>query len=89
MPELCRFLGIIIYMYREFGGKHHYSHIHADRLCGGKGWMHQLKNLAYFRRVKLNDGDNLEWPDGQDFNPEALHDWSKFRKAYIDDAKST
>lgn len=54
----------------------------------GKGWMHQLKDLAYFRRVKLNDGGNLEWPDGQDFNPEALHDWSKFRKAYIDDAKS-
>lgn len=30
MPELCRFLGIIIYMYREVGGKHHYPHIHAD-----------------------------------------------------------
>ncbi|WP_089724237.1 DUF4160 domain-containing protein [Candidatus Thiosymbion oneisti] len=30
MPELCRFFGIIIYMYREIGGKHHYPHIHAD-----------------------------------------------------------
>lgn len=30
MPELCRFLGIIIYMYRETGGRHHYPHIHAD-----------------------------------------------------------
>jgi hypothetical protein len=30
MPEICRFLGIIIYMYREVGGRHHYPHIHAD-----------------------------------------------------------
>ncbi|GAB2198854.1 DUF4160 domain-containing protein [Sessilibacter sp. MAH4] len=30
MPEICRFLGIIIYMYREIGGRHHYPHIHAD-----------------------------------------------------------
>ena len=30
MPELCRFYGIIIYMYKEIGGKHHYPHIHAD-----------------------------------------------------------
>jgi hypothetical protein len=30
MPEICRFMGIIIYMYREIGGRHHYPHIHAD-----------------------------------------------------------
>ncbi|WP_405598596.1 MULTISPECIES: DUF4160 domain-containing protein [unclassified Pseudoalteromonas] len=30
MPELCRFFGIVIYMYREIGGKHHYPHIHAS-----------------------------------------------------------
>ncbi|AMX01256.1 DUF4160 domain-containing protein [Microbulbifer thermotolerans] len=30
MPELCRFLGIVIYMYREIGGRHHYPHIHAS-----------------------------------------------------------
>ena len=54
----------------------------------GKGWMSQLKDLAYFRRVKLNDGGNLEWPDGQDFNPEALYDWPRFKQAYIEDAKS-
>lgn len=30
MPELCRFFGIVIYMYREVGGKHHFPHIHAS-----------------------------------------------------------
>lgn len=29
MPELCRFFGVVVYMYREVGGKHHYPHIHA------------------------------------------------------------
>ena len=30
MPELCRFYGIIITMYRELGGRHHYPRIHAQ-----------------------------------------------------------
>jgi hypothetical protein len=30
LPELCRFFGIIIRMYREIGGPHHQSHIHAN-----------------------------------------------------------
>ena len=30
MPEICRFLGIVIYMYREIGGRHHFPHIHAS-----------------------------------------------------------
>ncbi len=29
MPELCRFLGIIIRMYAETGGPHHRPHFHA------------------------------------------------------------
>lgn len=33
----------------------------------------------------LNDVGNLEWPEGQDFNPEALYDWENFEQAYIDD----
>ncbi len=52
----------------------------------GKGWMKQLADQNYFSRVKLNDGGNLEWPDGQDFNPEALYDWEKFEAIYIADA---
>jgi len=54
----------------------------------GKGWMENLKDVTYFKKVKLNEGGNLEWPDGQDFNPEALYDWPKFEQAYIDDMKS-
>lgn len=30
MPELCRFFGIVIYMYREIGSRHHFPHIHAQ-----------------------------------------------------------
>ena len=51
----------------------------------GSGWMRQLIDVAYFSRVKLNQGGNLEWPDGQDFNPEALYEWPKFKDAYIND----
>jgi Domain of unknown function (DUF4160) len=29
MPELARFFGIIIRMYREFGAPHHTPHFHA------------------------------------------------------------
>lgn len=54
----------------------------------GKGWMRQLKDPGYFRSVRLNEGGNLEWPDGQDFNPEALHNWPVFKDRYIEDMKS-
>lgn len=54
----------------------------------GKGWMSKLKDLDYFNSVILNEGGNLEWPDGQDFNPEALYDWPKFEQLYIDDCRA-
>ena len=54
----------------------------------GKGWMRRLKEPSYFRSVRLNDGGNLEWPDGQDFNPEALHNWQEFKERYIEDVKA-
>lgn len=44
--------------------------------------MTQLKNKEYFNRVKLGHNQNLEWPDGQDFNPEALYNWEKFESHY-------
>ena len=53
----------------------------------GRGWMAELSDPAYFRRVKL-EGGNLEWPDGQDFSPEALHDWPAYEQAYIEDAEA-
>ena len=55
----------------------------------GKGWLARLKDAEYFKQVKLNDGGNLEWPEGQDFNPEALYDWPEFEKAYIEDMITT
>jgi hypothetical protein len=48
-------------------------------------WLRPLHDPQYFRQVKLNDTGNLEWPDGQDFNPEALHDWPQFERLYIED----
>ena len=30
MPVLCMFYGIIVRMYREMGGKHNMTHIHAE-----------------------------------------------------------
>jgi len=50
--------------------------------CIGKGWMKKLKDKDYFNRVKLGHNNNLEWPDGQDFNPEALYNWEEFKSQY-------
>jgi len=52
----------------------------------GHGWMKDLADPQYFAKVILNDGNNLEWPNGQDFNPEALYDWQNFKQLYIDEA---
>jgi hypothetical protein len=49
----------------------------------GKSWMKELKDKKYFAQVTLNDGGNLEWHNGQDFNPEALYDWDNFKSYYI------
>jgi len=49
--------------------------------------MKPLEDPAYFRRVKLNDSGNLKWPNGQDFNPEALYGWPRFQQLYIEDMK--
>ncbi len=50
-------------------------------------WLKPLRDPKYFKQVKLNDTGNLEWPDGQDFNPEALHDWPAFEPLYIADGQ--
>jgi hypothetical protein len=52
----------------------------------GLGWMKDLADPQYFAKVNLNDGGNLEWPNGQDFNPEALYDWQTFEHLYIKEA---
>jgi glutathionyl-hydroquinone reductase len=48
----------------------------------GKGWMSKLKDTNYFQQVTLGPNKNLEWPDGQDFNPEALYNWEKLGPLY-------
>ena len=50
-------------------------------------WLRPLREPAYFRQARSNEAGNLEWPDGQDFNPEALHDWQKFEPLYLEDGK--
>jgi hypothetical protein len=50
-------------------------------------WLKPLRDPKYFTQVKLNDTGNLEWPDGQDFNPEALHDWPAFEPLYTADGQ--
>ena len=50
----------------------------------GKGWMEKLKDKDYFKQVRLSHNRNLEWPEGQDFNPEALYNWETFESYYKD-----
>ena len=50
-------------------------------------WLKPLRSPKYFKQVRLNDIGNLEWPGGQDFNPEALHDWPAFEQLYIEDGQ--
>lgn len=55
------------------------------------GWLAKLADERDFAQVSLNDTDtgNLQWPDGENFNPEALHDWSDFEAFYVQDARRT
>lgn len=53
------------------------------------GWLSALADAPYFEQVQLSETGNLEWPNGEDFNPEALHDWPDFETLYIQDAQRT
>lgn len=78
----------------DLTGQHTIKMVFADgkvqeinfRPVVGYGWMQELADPEYFAQVILNDGGNLEWPNGQDFNPEALHDWESFERLYIEEA---
>jgi hypothetical protein len=45
-----------------------------------KGPMYgPLKDLAMFRRVRIDpEIQTLVWPNGADFDPETLHEWSRY-----------
>lgn len=47
------------------------------------GWRKQLSDPQYFKQVKINEVDNLEWPGGNDFHPEHLYHWDKFEEYYL------
>ncbi len=51
-----------------------------------RGWMKELEELEYFNKVALNECGNLAWPNGQDFMPEYLYDWDKFKHLFIDNS---
>jgi len=40
----------------------------------GEGISAALKDKAYFRQVKLEDGGGIAWPNGYDFCPNFLRD---------------
>jgi len=47
-----------------------------------------LKNPKVFNRVRLDhEIHTLVWPNGADFDPAILHDWSKHRGAFTSAAK--
>lgn len=47
-----------------------------------------LKNPKMFNRVRLDrEVHTLVWPNGADFDPAILHDWSKHRHAFALAAK--
>lgn len=45
-----------------------------------KGIFKELKNLTYFKRVRVSLGA-VEWPHGQDFSPDTLYLLSKEKEA--------
>lgn len=47
-----------------------------------KGWWEPLNDLEYFNKVKINEIQNLDWPDGQDFMPRNLYYWEIYGKYY-------
>ena len=43
-----------------------------------------LKDSSFFNKVSLDpEIKTLVWPNGADFDPEILHDWSKYKDLFI------
>lgn len=47
-----------------------------------KGWWEELRDLAYFNQARISEVKHLEWPHGQDYNPEYLYYWEKYKKYF-------
>jgi hypothetical protein len=71
---------------KDFVIEIHYDDGKVQTIDFGKikhpGCFKELTNLTYFKQVRLNEINNLEWPNGQDFKPEHLYYWEKFEKLY-------
>lgn len=47
-----------------------------------------LRDRKLFKEVKLDpDARTLVWPNGADFDPETLRNWSQYQDAWLDAAK--
>lgn len=47
-----------------------------------------LQDLEVFNTVELDPTfGTIQWPNGADFDPETLHDWSKYRDEFVAMAK--
>lgn len=46
-----------------------------------------LRDSALFNHVRIDpEVHTLVWPNGADFDPETLHDWTEYREALIERA---
>lgn len=52
-------------------------------------WWKELEDPSYFRKVRIDEIDNLSWPNGQDFLPKHLYYWEKYSSLYTSPKKST
>lgn len=46
-----------------------------------------LQDLNVFDGVRIDEFDNLVWPNGADFDPANLHDWPEVRDEFIAQAQ--
>jgi hypothetical protein len=47
-----------------------------------------LRDPALFNQVRIDpEVHTLVWPNGADFDPETLHDWTEYREALIERAQ--
>lgn len=48
-----------------------------------------LRDLTFFNQVHLDEeAQTLVWPNNADFDPETLHDWPRYKEAFIKRAQS-
>ena len=48
-----------------------------------------LREIGFFNQVHIDpEIHTLVWPNGADFDPETLHDWPKYAKAFAEKARA-